>query len=109
MKYLFLIFSSITIYSQNIISGRVLSDNGFVVHNVEIVNMRNGSKALSNDEGYFKIEARTNDELRFLKENFERGSKVIQNYDFLKPISINLLPLLKLIRFRCLIRKFFAH
>jgi hypothetical protein len=90
MKYLFLIFSSITIYSQNIISGRVLSDNGFVVYNVEIVNMRNGSKALSNDEGYFKIEARTNDELRFLKENFERGSKVIQNYDFLTTLSIQL-------------------
>ncbi|SIT96133.1 hypothetical protein SAMN05660493_00805 [Epilithonimonas bovis DSM 19482] len=90
LKYLLFFFFNTIMYAQNFLSGNVLSEGGFVLQNVTIVNMKNGNKTFTNNEGYFKIEAQKNDELRFIKENFERESKVIQNVDFLIPMFIKL-------------------
>lgn len=91
MKYLFFIFFSSLIYTQSIVSGNVLSENGFAIQNVLVVNIKTGNKTFTNNKGNFKIEASVNDELRFIKENYERGSKVIYNNDVLYPMSIQLI------------------
>lgn len=76
--------------AQNYVSGNVVSENYIVLRNVLIVNVKTDKKVLTNNEGSFKIEANANDELRFIKENYERGSKVIKNSDFQTPLSIQL-------------------
>ena len=90
MKYLVFLFFSTFIYAQNIVSGNVLSENGFVLQNALVVNMKTGNKTFTNNEGGYKIEANLNDELQFIKENFEKGSKIIQNKDFSTPLSVQL-------------------
>ena len=90
MKYLISLLISVISYAQNIVSGRVLSENGFGLQKVMVVNINTEKKVYSNQNGNFSIGANINDELRFIKENYERGSKVIQNKDFLTPISIQL-------------------
>ena len=90
MKYLIFIFFSIITYGQNIVSGNVSSENGFIIQNVLVINIKTGSKTYTNNEGSFKIKANVNDELRFIIENYERGSKVVKNNDFLNSISIQL-------------------
>lgn len=91
MKYLIFIFFSIITYGQNIVSGNVSSENGFIIQNVLVINIKTGSKTYTNNEGSFKIEASVNDELRFIKENYERGSKIVYKNDFLTPMSIQLI------------------
>lgn len=90
MKYFIFLFFNIFLYAQNIVSGHVQSESNFILQDVMVVNVNKGNKGFTNNEGIFKIEADINDELRFLKENFERQSKVIQNKDFITPISIQL-------------------
>lgn len=90
MKFLIFIFISTISYAQNIVSGNVVSEYHTVLSNVVVVNIGTDKKVLTNNEGIFKIEANINDELRFIKENYERGSKVVKNNDFLNSISIQL-------------------
>lgn len=90
MKSLLLILISSISYAQNTISGNVLSENGFVVQNVMVINTKTGNKVFTNNEGSFKIDVNTNDELRFIKENYERGVKVIRNNDFSATLKIEL-------------------
>lgn len=90
MKYLILILISAVSYAQNIVSGIVMSESNFGLHDVIVVNINTGKKVYSNHRGNFSIEANINDELRFIKENYERGAKVVHNNDFLTPISIHL-------------------
>ncbi len=90
LKYLVFILLSSFIYSQNIVSGNVLSEDGFVLQNVTVVNVKTGNKTFTNHEGIFKIEANVSDELRFIKENYERGSKVVKKNDFSIPLSVQL-------------------
>lgn len=90
MKFLIFIFISTISYAQYVISGNVLSESDFALQNVMVVNIKTGNKIFTNNEGSFNIEANTNDELRFIKEKYERGSKVIENSDFLIPLSIQL-------------------
>jgi hypothetical protein len=91
MKYLFFFFFSVTIYAQNMVSGNIISENGYVIQNVTIININSGDKTSDNSGGFFKIKADINDELRFVKENFERRSIIIQSKNFLTPLSVQLI------------------
>ncbi len=59
--------------AQIYVSGNVVSEYHTLLSNVMIVNIRTDKKVLTDSEGDFKIEANVNDELRFIKENYERG------------------------------------
>lgn len=91
MKYLFFLLSSISIYAQNIVSGNVFSEQGYILQNVLVVNMRTNMQTTSNTEGFFSIEASLNDELRFVKDNYERTSHKVFNKDFSTLFSITLI------------------
>jgi hypothetical protein len=68
-------------FSQQKISGRVLSENDMVIGNVLVVNISNDKKTYSDVSGNFAIEASVNDEIRFSKAGYERFSKTIFDYD----------------------------
>lgn len=91
MKYLFFLFFSVSIFSQSIVTGNTFSEQGYILRNVLIINITTNEKTISNNEGFFSIKANINDELRFVKENYERGVKKILNVDFFNLSSIVLI------------------
>nr|WP_315032616.1 carboxypeptidase-like regulatory domain-containing protein [uncultured Chryseobacterium sp.] len=74
--FLFFILLCNTIFSQTV-TGRIIDDSGESLSAVTIVNMSTDKKTYSNSLGMFSIEASPNDELRFVKEDFRRASKIV--------------------------------
>ncbi|GEN69323.1 carboxypeptidase regulatory-like domain-containing protein [Chryseobacterium rhizosphaerae] len=56
------------------ITGRIIDDNNEDLSGVTVINMSTDKKVYSNLLGMFSIEASSNDELRFVKEDFRRQS-----------------------------------
>ncbi|MCJ7934554.1 MAG: carboxypeptidase regulatory-like domain-containing protein [Chryseobacterium sp.] len=73
--YLMLFLISGTLFSQQTVTGRIIDDNGENLSAVTVINMSTDHKVYSNSMGMFSIEASSNDELRFVKEDFRRVSK----------------------------------
>ncbi|MDR2206637.1 MAG: carboxypeptidase-like regulatory domain-containing protein [Flavobacteriaceae bacterium] len=76
--------------SQNI-RGIVSDENGFAISNVLVININSEAKTYTDFFGNFNISAKTGDEIRFVKENYERSFTKI-NLDFYTPLSIILTP-----------------
>lgn len=91
MKYLFFVFFSAIFHAQGIVSGNVFSEQGGVLPRIFIINLETNEQIISNNDGSFSIKAHINDELRFIKENYERHSKRISSQDFYNPLSITLI------------------
>jgi len=87
--FYFLIIS-ISINSQTI-SGVVVSDESARLPKTLIVNMASDQKVYSNELGEFSISAKNGDELRFVRENYER-EKVIVNNDYYLTIRLTKIP-----------------
>lgn len=64
-------------YSQKI-KGKVLSDS-VSVNNVLIINVHSDEKTYSNSSGEFIINVNVGDEIRFLKDGYERKNVIISN------------------------------
>ncbi|KFC19806.1 hypothetical protein [Chryseobacterium sp. FH1] len=79
-KFLFLYFLliSISIYSQTL-SGIVMTEESARIPKTLVVNMRSDQKVLSNELGEFSIPAKTGDEIRFVKENYEREKWIVSD------------------------------
>ena len=69
--------------SSQTISGVVVTEGSARLPGTLIVNITSDQKVLSNDVGEFSINAKTGDEIRFVKENYERGNVIIKNDYFL--------------------------
>ncbi|HCN51948.1 MAG TPA: hypothetical protein DIT10_23190 [Chryseobacterium sp.] len=80
-SFLFFAFlCSTLLLSQQTVTGKIVDDNGDNLSAVIVVNMATDKKVYSNAEGMFSIEANPNDELRFVKQDFNRTSrKVLTN------------------------------
>ncbi|MBP2618842.1 carboxypeptidase-like regulatory domain-containing protein [Chryseobacterium jejuense] len=63
------------LFSQQMITGRIIDEEGGSLSAVTIVNISTDKKVYSNSQGIFSIEANPNDELRFVKEDFKRVSR----------------------------------
>lgn len=72
--FVFLIFSLTHFSAQNYIFGDVSNESGQKISSVLIVNMKTQQKTLSSSDGYFSIMANVGDELRFVRQNYERVS-----------------------------------
>lgn len=70
-----MLLCSTFIFSQQTVTGRVVDDNGENLSKVIVINMSSDKKVYSDSEGVFSIEANPNDELRFVKEDFNRTSR----------------------------------
>lgn len=69
---------SISIYSQTL-SGIVVTDESARLPKTLIVNMSSDQKVWSNELGEFSINAKPGDEIRFVKENYEREKVIVSN------------------------------
>lgn len=69
---------SISIYSQTL-SGIVVTEESARIPKTLVVNMRSDQKVLSNELGEFSIPAKAGDEIRFVKENYEREKWIVSD------------------------------
>ena len=80
-------FFSISLFSQQV-SGTVADEDQNLISAVLVFNMKSEQKVYTNLNGKFTIAASSNDELRFIKNSFERSSKILNLQDFSSPLSI---------------------
>lgn len=93
MKKLFLLcffMNFVMYYSQEIVTGKVVTEEEAVVSNVLVVNINSDQKTYTATDGSFKILAKKGDEIRFLKAKFDRASIHILEIDFTKNLRITL-------------------
>lgn len=88
MKYLFFLLLGISISAQNVVFGNTVSEQGYILQNVIVVNIKTSEQVTSDNQGFFKIKAGPDDELRFIKEKYDRTSRKITSQDFFNLISV---------------------
>ncbi|MET3537742.1 hypothetical protein [Chryseobacterium limigenitum] len=79
-----------TVYAQSFVNGTVLSEDGFSISNVLVYNIANQKKTYTDSEGKFNIEGNISEELRFIKDGYERKSEKIGNSFALKVLLIKM-------------------
>lgn len=87
---LFLMMLSVSVFSQEYIFGKVSTESGTELPNVVIINMRTDEKIVTDKDGYFMTAAKTGDEIRFVKNTYERKIQRITNENFSRPLNISL-------------------
>jgi len=76
------------LWGQQKVSGKVITGDEMNLAPVLIVNISAGKSILSDMSGTFEIEARENDEIRFVKEGYYRVDKKITKEDISSPFNI---------------------
>ena len=84
---LFSFLFSISLCSQEV-SGTVTDEDQNPISAVLVFNMKTEQKVYTTLNGEFTIAASSNHELRFIKNGFERSSKILNAQDFRSPLSI---------------------
>ena len=72
---------TVPLFSQNL-SGIITDEEQNPLSAVLVFNVQSEKKSYSNIKGEFTIEANSNDELRFVRNGFERNSKKKTQYCF---------------------------
>ena len=83
--FTFLFFNSL--FSQQV-SGTVTDEDQNPISAVLVFNLKSGQKIYTNSQGEFSILASNNDELRFVRNNFDRNSKIVTAQEFNSPLKI---------------------
>ena len=78
---LFVLCFSTALFSQQI-SGTITDEDQNPLAAVLVFNMKTEQKSYTNINGEFIIAANLNDELRFIRNGFERNSKIVSQQDF---------------------------
>lgn len=87
---LFLMLISLKSLSQTI-SGVVVDEESNPLPAVLVMNMTTNQKVYTNLNGEYSIEASAKNELRFVRQNYERNAKVISLDDFSVTLKVTLL------------------
>lgn len=98
-RYILLLISffCFNIFYAQSFSGKINSENGNPISNVNIVNIKNAQVANSDFEGKFIISAKIGDELRLVKDGYERLDFVIsaqavstEKIFIIKPLAVEI-------------------
>jgi len=98
-KLLFLLFTVffITVQAQDYIFGKVTSEENSEIAGVTVINIRTDERIITNRDGHFMISGRSGDQLRFVKEGYERANRRVNNEDISAPVNVKLVRLATLI------------
>lgn len=77
-------------FSQQNISGKIVDEDHNNLNVVLIFNTTQNIKTYSNISGEFSIEAKENDEVKFIKEGFYRLDKIIKKETFNSQLQVQL-------------------
>lgn len=88
---LFIVLSfSTSIYAQQV-SGRVVDEDQNPIPAVLVFNMKTEQKSYTNLNGEFTVSSLPNEELRFIRQGFERSSKIVSTSDFNGNLSMTII------------------
>ncbi len=87
---LFLLVCSSVLYSQEYLFGKVSTELGDKLPDAVVINMRTDEKIVSDRDGNFMIAAKNGDEIRVLKNSYDRFVLRISKENFLKPLNVSL-------------------
>lgn len=87
--FLFLIFS-VYIHAQSYIFGKITSEDGAEIQDVNVINIRTDEMVISNRDGHFMVSGKAGDELRFVKPGYERLTKKVSQENIQSPMNISL-------------------
>lgn len=79
------------IVNAQTISGIVLDEDQNRRPGVLVFNMKTALKAYTDRNGEFNIEAGSGDELRVVRNGFERGVKIVRESDFVNPLVVTII------------------
>lgn len=78
-----------SLFSQKV-SGTVTDEDQSPIPAVLVFNMKTEEKSYTNLNGEFSIDANAKDELRFVRQGFERSSKLLTSQEVYTPFSITI-------------------
>lgn len=92
IKLFFLLFTVlfINVQAQDYIFGKVTSEENTEISDVTVINIRTDERISTNRDGHFMISGRSGDELRFVKNGYERASRRITKENISAPVNITL-------------------
>ncbi|MFS4474169.1 hypothetical protein [Chryseobacterium sp. T20] len=77
-------------HAQSYIFGKIISESGSEMQDVNVVNIRTDEIVVSNRDGHFMISGRQGDELRFIKAGYERLTKRVSQENTQSPMNIGM-------------------
>lgn len=87
---LILLVCSSVLYSQEYLFGKVSTELGDKLPDAVVINMRTDEKIVSDRDGNFMIAVKNGDEIRVLKNSYDRFVLRISKENFLKPLNVSL-------------------
>ena len=88
---LFLFILTNSFHAQEYIFGKIASEQNIELSGVLVLNTRTDEKTYSDNDGNFMIVAKSSDNLRFVKQKFDRITYSIKPEDFKNSIKITLI------------------
>ncbi|SFI22481.1 peptidase associated/transthyretin-like domain-containing protein [Halpernia frigidisoli] len=85
-----LLLFPVFIFSQKAVSGIVSDENQIPLSGVLVVNINLDQKTQTNENGNFEINANSGDELRFVRQNYERSSVIIRSDSYFFGLKITM-------------------
>jgi hypothetical protein len=87
------LFFFIHIHAQSYIFGKITSEDGAEMQDVNVINIRTDEMVISNRDGHFMISGKSGDELRFVKAGYERLTKRVSQENIQAPMNVSLVRL----------------
>lgn len=99
LKLLFIIsvFFFVKINAQNYIFGKVVSEENIEMTDVTVINIRTDERISTNRDGHFMISGRAGDNLRFIKNGYERFNTMVTVENIESPLNVKLIRMATLI------------
>lgn len=88
---LFLLILFNYFHAQEYIFGKVTSEQNIELSGVLVINTRTDEKVYSDSDGNFMIAAKNNDNLRFVRQRFDRVTYNLKQEDFKNTLKITLI------------------
>ena len=88
---LFLFILTNSFHAQEYIFGKITSEQNIELSGVFVLNTRTDEKTYSDNDGNFMIAAKSSDNLRFVKQKFDRITYSVKPEDFKNSIKITLI------------------
>ena len=75
-------------HAQTYIFGKITSEDGAEIQDVNVINIRTDEMVISNRDGHFMISGKQGDELRFVKPGYERLTKRVSTENIQTPMNV---------------------
>lgn len=98
-KLLFLVtfLFLININAQNYIFGKITSEDHREMQDVTVINLRTDERVSTNRDGHFMVSGRVGDNLRFVKNGYERLNRTVTQENVESPLNVTLIRMATLI------------